>query len=279
MIRRTAPVRSAKHGPESGFTLVELMVAITIGGLVATLLAASLRITLRFDDESARQAAERGDVMDRLRLQQFLGSALAAIPGTGVTEELTLHSGREQQRLTVWISPGAFDIPGEITDPCLLELRAGATPGLQLAIFPVDPVQSRPISGEADAGQTASSKPPSLLNQPIFAGMQRCVIDVLSTDGKWLSEWPDADRSGLPCAVRIRFTGTGSDNFGSVTAGDTPGTDATIRHCPDPGQSDLIIRLPTGNSCGGSGRSIETTVLPSRPCSGIGTHPPEGPAA
>ena len=268
MIRRMAPARSAKIGPESGFTLVELMVAITIGAMIATLLAASLRMTIRFHDTSARQATERGDVMDRLRLQRFLGSALAAIPGTGVTEELTLHSGGDGQRLTVWISPGAFDIPGEPTDPCRLELSTCKTPGLLLTLTPVDPAQNRPIPVETDAAQTASPKPLPLLNQRMFPEMQRCVIDVLSTDGEWRNEWPDGDRNGQPCAVRIRFEDTGSRNFRGDTAGGSPGSYAAARHRLRPGHPEIIIRLLSGNSCGKPESIIGTAKLPPGPGSG-----------
>lgn len=216
-----------------GFTLVEVIVAIAVGSVVVSLLATSLWMVVRFHDASIRDTDERNDTLDRLRLCRFLGSAVPEETNLGGTGVLTLNRIKDSQCLSVRISPGGFRMPGEITDPCRLELTAGAMKGVHLVISPIEPVP-------ADAGSAGSGAPTVrrvLLERQLFPGNDHCTIEVLGSDGGWHSEWPPESTTDPPCAVRFHFT----------------------RSPPHNGLPDILVRIPAVSACDGTGNGIAAT--------------------
>ncbi len=99
------------------------------------------------------------------------------------------------------ISPGGFDIPGVVTDPCRLEIRTGSDAGLSIAIHPETIEGTLP----GDTRQLQPNASETLQEWRLFSGCGPATLSVLGADGEWYSEWPLDGHNHLPQAVRIGF--------------------------------------------------------------------------
>ena len=208
----------------AGFTLAELMVALTIGATVVTLLVTALQAIIRFQDSPGARRDTSVEAMDRLRLGRFLGSVVAR-SGPAVGLPVTLESATRGSVLTARISPGAFDSPGTVTDPCRLEIRTDDTPGVMVRVISMD---------DEDTLQQTAAVPPAvsagsvISESRLFRDRWGCRIETLGCDGEWRTEWPPAALEVYPQAIRLRFPDGGDP------AGNFP---------------DIVIAIPVAGRC------------------------------
>lgn len=197
-----------------GFTLVELMVSITLGSVIVTMLASSWWMSARFSERFIRSKTTRTDVMDRLRLQRFISAATTvelASPEPDFT--ITTQNNSQGLILTMWIRPAAFDVPDADTDLFRLKIHTDAKSGLSLHITP-----------STATDETSESD----LVWHLFASRGTCTLAALACDGKWYSEWSAPEHTTLPKAICIQFH---SDASGSTAF------------------PDIIIGLPAAGDC------------------------------
>jgi general secretion pathway protein J len=103
---------ATRHAHQTGFTLLELIVAITLMGLVLVVLYSGLRLGLRSWDGGE----QRAEVTNRLRLtQEFLRRQL--------TQSITTYQMNEQQERTVAFTGRSDGV--EFVAPMLAQLGQG----------------------------------------------------------------------------------------------------------------------------------------------------------
>lgn len=171
--------RPGQH--ESGFTLLEILVALAVLGFLVVGLTQGTRYGLRAWDRQARLVAERGDldavdrVLRRLVEQMDPGSPVSAplLRGTGRTLEFTTDLG-----------PAAGPLGAREAD-----VRLSAEDGRLV-------LRWRPHLHAVRLGPT----PPPTVTE-ILRGVERLEI-AYRRDGAWRDAW---DGARLPEAVRLRL--------------------------------------------------------------------------
>jgi prepilin-type N-terminal cleavage/methylation domain-containing protein len=198
---------------QCGFSLVEVVIALTLTSVVTTMLASSWYLLLRLNDRMQDDTWRSTGLQERLRIQRILGSAVS-VDFFSDTPEFELVTGPDTITLTAWVNPGGFDIPDADTDPCRVELHTGTSAGLVIRLLP-DFFEMSP-GNRQNADFT-------------WRGLEqqgRCRIDVLGCDGRWHKNWPAPEQQGLPQSVRLRFDGAGIPAF-----------------------ADIVVRLPAAGEC------------------------------
>ena len=173
----------------AGFTLIEIMIAISLAAVITTMLASSLWMTLQFNERLEQSQNRYSDLADRLRLLRFAGAAVSGHHPARLNSGFSLMSEGTETILTAWISPGLFAVSGAETDPCRLILQTQATGGIRMII---EPNYFGSVS-ETD------------YDRLLFDDFGRCRIEALSCDGLWHSTWDTFERDALPQAIRVRF--------------------------------------------------------------------------
>jgi prepilin-type N-terminal cleavage/methylation domain-containing protein len=184
-------VRPSGKSHYAGFTLIEIMIAISLAAVITTMLASSLWMTLQFNERLEESQNRYSDLADRLRLLRFAGAAVTGHHPARLHSGFSLTSEGTKTTLTAWISPGLFTVSGAETDPCRLILQTQATGGIRMTIEP-------------DYFGSLSETVPDY-DRLLFDDFGRCQIEALSCDGLWNSTWNTSERDALPQAIRIRF--------------------------------------------------------------------------
>jgi general secretion pathway protein J len=179
---------------ERGFTLIELVLALSIVALMMTILFGGLRVGLR----AWQRGEERAETLEHARsMTQLLEHALAgAYPFQGQVDQNSqvqvLFQGEADKVTFVTTSPPIpFSSPLAFT-AITLSMEAGAAPGLAIrekALPNFDPF-------EAVA--------PSLIDPSITAVRFRYLRD--PDGGSWEETWDGADERAVPRAIEVTLT-------------------------------------------------------------------------
>lgn len=185
------------RGTSRGFTLVELLVALALAGIVMVLLTDELRLaSLGFDriNHKSEQLSVRRDVEDLLRRE--LGSAVAA---PLVASELPFTGGPQSMKflsLSDDGGPGIYRVE--------LDLQAqGGDRRLMLTRRLVEPAAGRQIERTVLASRVRGFK-------AFYFG-----APAPNADPRWLDRW--ADTRYPPSLVRIFFDAGGEANAPPMT--------------------------------------------------------------
>jgi prepilin-type N-terminal cleavage/methylation domain-containing protein len=170
----------------SGFTLVEVMVAVVITALVVVAAAAAIETSLDFRQ---RMAAKRDDVRARLAWRSVVTAALRNVRPAANADDTTflLLDGTR-----------ADGVPSDR----LVLLTAGTFPPLNAGVDWTVSLST------AEDGLHLSASPPGILSTPLdmrapapLAGLQVYVL--AERGGTWHSEW--GNPGARPVAVRLEF--------------------------------------------------------------------------
>lgn len=185
--------------PEGGFTLLELLVAMTLLALLMAMLAGGIRIGNR-----AWQASETwADSSDRMSVvEDFLRAALSQ------TQPVVLRAGLEKRVVVFAGTPTSLDfvapLPGSLAAAgrSLITLSAGSAVGgerLSARWRPYD-------TAEPAAAGTTAPAPTVLVDRA--GAVDFAYFGALGTETpQWHDTWRGADH--LPYLVRIRFRSVG----------------------------------------------------------------------
>ncbi len=232
------PERKEYKKSESGFTLLEMLIAVTLVALMAVSLWAVFSIGIR----SWSRGTEFIDVNQRHR--SVLDMVQKQIASTfGVFKAADMQLG----------SPAALYFSGtenSLRFVSLNSLRFQENPGLTLVIYEV----SRDANGDyslvekearylgqisEDEAAASQSRP-----TPIFENLSSCIFKYLDAAGEedsseWLEQWEGEQMGRLPRAVSISM----------ITS--NPGGNALSRHMIVPLQAEAIdLRMNLANPLG-----------------------------
>lgn len=188
-----------RRRPSPGFTLVELVLALSIVAIMVTILFGGLRVGLR----AWQRGEARASTLQHSRsMTQLLEEALGGVyPYMGLTEQGTVtpviyFKGEADRVYFVTVSP---PIPLSATIPFVavtLAMDAGQTPGLSIrekAMPNFDPF-------EAIA--------PLLVDPTIASVRFRYQRDA----GTWEETWDSVEERSVPRAIEVTLTTTANDS-------------------------------------------------------------------
>lgn len=188
---------SAKRPVTSGFSLVEVLVAITLLSLVMTVALSALRTGLRIwgrasDEIAETQLQDLTIAMIGNQIRYALPLRLASNPGEVL---LGFRGTRDTLRL---VSRHSFAL-GPDSPPHWIELSWSAddpTRRIQAAEYWVDPQNNRPQAQPFWTGELLEVENFQLSYLPKPRS---------GVPGGWVEEWPET-RFQLPVAVRLSYT-------------------------------------------------------------------------
>jgi prepilin-type N-terminal cleavage/methylation domain-containing protein len=209
-----------KPSTEAGFTLLELIISLTILGLMAGLVFSSLRLALNSYDRSQvrlEEEATRRVLFDHLKRQ--IGSLFPLLPTAGfVVEQVDFLEGEDPlSQFARSQTPLFFGEPTSVTFITLAPLLMTENPGLtvvryglaqdEYGDFYLGAMETSYIGQESFllmAG-TPQGKP-----IPIVEGIERLDFEYYGFDPigqtwAWFAGWSGEEMQGVPRAIRINF--------------------------------------------------------------------------
>jgi general secretion pathway protein J len=188
---------------QRGFTLIEVMVALTLLGLVATLLVSGTRLSLDISTRgNARAEAIRTQHTERDLLRSQLQGALPFRYWTETDGKRVEHVGFQGEPDRIWFVSrhGVSDGPHNL--PRWVHVTPEQTANGDRKLF----IEEHRILSPLNEPETLAAARADLRFCPDVR------FEYLGTEGdqpKWLASWTGDERtSPLPAAVRIRCTQT-----------------------------------------------------------------------
>ena len=188
----------------AGFTLLELMVALTLLGLIASVAFGALRVGSRSWEAGLKKAGETAEARAiPAFLRRQIGQSLPLVWEDAGDKRLAFSAGREQIR---FIAPAPQrDQSVGLYEYLLLKVTQMSESRLVLHYEPYQP-------GETDF--RVSEQSPSLV---LVEGLQELSFGFygagkLSEDAKWRDDWGQ-DAEYLPKLVRIGFKTEGRNQW------------------------------------------------------------------
>lgn len=216
-----------RRNTQTGFTLLELIIAMTLAALIVALGASILRMGMDFYHRSHEYIRQQQEVRGFLRLlrDELQGASKGALAMKGdqarldfTTDNLPTGIGRGGQN-TVFLEcrenpPGQVElIHGIMVKKILPETEKtpddAAKPG-----EPPKPGIAKPVTVKPEILERDTSKP-EYEEEPLVHQLSQCSFSFLVLDEKdgkpkdgkpkaaWVNEWPEG--KGLPLAVRIQL--------------------------------------------------------------------------
>jgi general secretion pathway protein J len=179
---------------ERGFTLIELVLALSIVAVMVTILFGGLRLGLR----AWQRGEERADLLEHARsMSQFLEQSLSgAYPFRAPVEQgsqaVVLFQGESEKVSFVTMSAPVPVGPGIVFTATTLSLDSGTAPGLairQKALPNFDPFEQ---------------VTPSMIDSTVTGIRFRYLRD--TDGGSWEETWDAAEERALPRAIEVTLT-------------------------------------------------------------------------
>ena len=182
-----------RHGRQRGFTLIEIVIALSIVGALLVIMFGGLRVGLG----AWRRGEDRAELLEHDRnVDQLVGHAVTGSylyqPGTSPgTQAGILFEGHPDRLAFVTVSPPVPPpVPIAFT-AVMLSLEPGATPGLairQKAMPNTEPFEA---------------VPPVFVDPAVTALRFRYLREV---GGDWEERWDATKEKALPLAVEVTLT-------------------------------------------------------------------------
>lgn len=182
----------------AGFTLVEMLVALTIFGILTAGGVALLSFSVRTQEMAERQLASVAGIR---RAGALLTADLAqAAPrvwrdGTGQPQPAFSGSSGREARVLVLVRAG-WDNPDQLPRPSLQRVEYRLQNGRLLRVGYTN------VDGGGAAGVTA-----------LMEDVQQLQLRFRSREGAWLDSWAPPDPTQLPAAVEMNVS---SGRFGTI---------------------------------------------------------------
>ncbi len=225
----TLPPGRPRKGGTEGFTLLELLLSITILAVVAAMILGAFRVSYRAWEkgEAAVEAAGRlRSVQERIRRQL---AAIVAMPGARPRGEdgPDLRFGGSRSALR-FVSEAPL-VPGLRRDRVWVHYRVfeEADGGLRLAFHEIPQVLLDP---EGD-NEPAEDRFYDLLTGLAAVEFEYFTSDEPDSPPRWVASWDPEDDTGLPRAVRMKIR-------------TSPGEPETVVLARLPGPGGLEAALP-----------------------------------
>ena len=186
------------NSSDRGFTLIEVMVALTLLGAIATLLVSGTRLSLDISGRgTARAEALRMEQIERRVLRSQLQGALPYRYWTQEENRRIDHAAFEghRDRIRFVSREGILDGPESL--PRWVDLQSQKTPNgpTQLVIE-----EHRILSPDNEPSGTASARAEIL----DCADVHFEYLDTTAEKPQWLSAWTGSERTApLPVAIRM----------------------------------------------------------------------------
>lgn len=213
-----SPAIRAARGKEAGFTLLELLVSLTIVAILALAQAAPFQRTLS-SREQAEEAMERSNAA-RLTLQRLAEELSGAVPLPGERERFSLIDR-------------TFDRPASelsFTTTTARKVRAGPQDPFEIVRYRLEPGDPDAAGGlllKEQLPSVATDGTPFTTNV-VLEDVVAFTVRVLPDRGEWLATWQAEENVKIPRAVELQL---------SLADG-----------TPDPTTYRLLIDLPMGGS-------------------------------
>ncbi len=191
--------------PKSGFTLIELTLAMTLTVMIVTLLYSAFYVGYR----AMEKASSRSELSQRLRsIESFLGGYIrSAFPYRESSRGSTIFFSGEQDRLT-FISALSIGMGGK--GMSRVSLSWSDEEGGILILEEEIPVRLRSEEEEQENGAGYRNR------MVLWQGVRELRIEYLDPkrEGeKWAEQWDGEERRVLPRAVRVGLRGEGQEEI------------------------------------------------------------------
>ena len=190
-------IQNRKSKIENGFTLIEVILAMTLLALLVAVLYSAFYLGHR----AAEKVEARFEENQRLRsLGDFLGTYLkSAYPYRPSMREAAVFFSGEGERLT-FVSALSIGMGGRGMAKVHLFLESGGETGGLLTVEEEIPV--RVEEREESAGHRNS-----LVLQQGVRELRLDYLDPQSEEERWVEQWDGKEKRTLPRAVRMSFRG------------------------------------------------------------------------
>jgi general secretion pathway protein J len=192
----------------AGFTLIEVMVALTLLGLIATLLASGTRLSLDISARGNSRAEEvRTKHLERGLLRSQLQGALPFHYWTETENKRVEHVAFEGEpdRIRFVSRDGITHGPGSL--PRWVDLRSQEMPGGASKLVVEE---QRILSPDNEPGDTIEARAEILTCN----GVHFDYLDTTGEQPQWLPAWTGTERKApLPFAVRIQCKAADAANL------------------------------------------------------------------
>lgn len=188
-------IRTSRSGFCAGFTLIELMIAITLLALLATILYSAFYLGHR----AIEKAQGRSEESQRLRIgRDFLGAYIrSAHPYKSSPSQVGYYFFGEPSSLT-FVSAFSAGMGGR--GMSLVTISWNGTEGGPGAFTLEEEMPVRPNADEAGGGY----KTTVVIGEEV-RNFRMDYLDPQTQEVTWEEEWDAADRNILPQAVRISY--------------------------------------------------------------------------
>ena len=186
--------RRVRRAPPSGFTLLEIVIALAIVGALLTVAFGGLRVAL----SAWRQGEDRAEVHQHARtlmvvFARSIGSAYPYRIAGEQAPEAVLQFDGYPDRLSFVTRAAPFPLTATIAFTAVrFNLDTGDEPGLV-------------VSERALPNQEVWSKATPVFRDPEVTGLH---FRYLRPDADWEERWDGATELGLPAAVQVSLTTT-----------------------------------------------------------------------
>jgi len=190
---------------KSGFTLLEVMISVMLSSSIIALLASSWWLIIRFDEKTVKRQIAIDKIEEKNRISRFINSGFA------VARNISEPSFQLLQKpsgtiLSMWISPGSYNVPDHLTEKCRMEIESGSFTGIRFRI---------------NCFSTEQNKANVILSETILTDFGKTVIEVLGQDNIWINSWTKPEHHGIPRAIRFRSEYS-QGNILSTSVADNP---------------------------------------------------------
>lgn len=210
------------YAAQKGFTLIELIIAITLAAIVVALGAGILRMGMDFYHRAHEHIQQQQEIRGFLKLlRQELQGATKGAPMSGqamgldyYTDNVPVGLGRPgMQKISLLCRENELG-QTDLVHRILLVRPVAQKPAEKQTQKPTGKEAGKPP--EKPTGETVPSAPPVYEEETLIRQLSQCTFSFLARDEKspkpsayWTEEWREG--RGSPLAIRVRLATSRSD--------------------------------------------------------------------